>query len=108
MGLNLELLDVLFEVLLATSLLQSHRVLSHAQLLQVFLDVVDGLFIVCQLFFFIPIVVTKVTSVKHIVLQRVVVIRKGLQVMGTDEPLFVVLVRHGILNVLEIIVGRQV
>ena len=46
LGLNLELLNVLLEVLLATCPLESHSVLSHAQLLQMLLDIVDCLLIV--------------------------------------------------------------
>ena len=76
LSLNLKLLNILLEVLLATSLLQCHRVLPHAQLLQMLFDVVDCLFIVSQLFLLVTIVVTEVACVEYIVLQGVVVVRQ--------------------------------
>ena len=72
------------------------------------LDVIDGLLIVGQFLLVLAIVVAEVARVQHIVLQRVVVVGQGLQVMRTDEPPFIILVGHGILNVLQVVIGRQI
>ena len=73
-----------------------------------FLNVLNGLLVVGQLLLFFAIVATEVSSVEHVILERVEVIGQRLQVMGPDEPFFLILVRHRILDVLKIIVGGQV
>ena len=50
---------------------------------------------------------TEVTRVEYIVSHRVEVACERLHVMRSDEPLLV-LNSHGILNILEVVVGRQV
>lgn len=108
LSLLLKLFNVLLEVFLARGSLQSHNVLLHAQLLQMFLDVLNGLLVVGQLLLLFAIVAAEVASVEHVILERVEVVGQRLQVMGPDEPLFLILVRHRVLNVLQIVVGGQV
>lgn len=71
------------------------------------LDVFDGLLVIRGFDILVPIVVAEVTRVEHIVAHRVEMAREGLHVMRPDEPLLV-LNTHAILNILEVIVGRQV
>ena len=49
----------------------------------------------------------EVARVEYVVTQRIEVIREGRDVMRSDEPLLVVNA-HAILNILEVVVGRQV
>ena len=72
------------------------------------LDVRDCLLVCRQFFFLFTIVIAEVARIEHIILDRVVVISQRLQVMRPDEPLFVVLARHRILNVLQVVVRGQV
>ena len=49
----------------------------------------------------------EVARVEYVVTQRIEVIREGRDMMRSDEPLLVVNA-HAILNILEVVVGRQV
>ena len=72
------------------------------------LDVIDCSFVLCQLLLLLSVVVAEVARVQNIVLQRVEVIGQRLNVMGTDEPIPIVFVRQGVLDVLQVVVRRQV
>jgi hypothetical protein len=74
--LFLELLNVLLKVFLTLSPLECHHVLLHAQLLEMSLDIIDGLLIVSEFLLFFTIVGAKVACIQHIVLQRVEMIRE--------------------------------
>lgn len=71
------------------------------------LNVLYRLLIVRQLFLFIAIVVAEVAGVEHVVTQRVKMASQRLHVMWPDEPPLV-LHAHLILDILEIVVWRQV
>ena len=96
----LQILDHLLKVLLTACARQCHRVLLHSQLLKVPLYVIDRLLVLAELLLCLAIVVAEVARVQHIILKRVVVVSQRLQMMRPNEPLFIVLARHRIVDVL--------
>lgn len=101
MGSVLQLLDILFEVFLAICALERHDVLLHPKLLEVLLDVADGDFIVSRGRALVSIlVVAEVARVQNIVFQRVKVIRQRLDMMRSNEPLFAIILRQVVLDIL--------
>ena len=72
------------------------------------LNIRDRLLIGSQLHFFLPIVVTKVPRIQHIILNRVVVVRQGLHMVWPNEPPLIILAWHRILDILQVVIGRQI
>ena len=72
------------------------------------LDVIDSSLVLSQLLLLLAVVVAEVACVEHVVLQRVEMVSQRFDVMRADEPLFVVLVWQGVLDVLQVVVGRQI
>ena len=67
--LLLHFLYELLEVFLSTSPSESHSILLHSKLLQMVLNVFNGSLIISEFFFFVPVVITEIASVKNVILK---------------------------------------
>jgi len=106
--LPFQLIDLLVEIFVTICFIQCGCIHLLAQAPQVMPDVADGLFVLRRLLRLASIIVTEVASVKNIVSQRVEMISQGFNMMRSNEPLLLVLVRQRVLEILQVVVRGQV